>query len=116
MPLSSLRLCWRRIAPVLFSPFSGRRRTETVTGLQVPPTEALVTLERFAYTPMGTFGLLSVDGGVPFRTVERPWARNMDGISCIPCGAYSLKLGMFYSGDGVGGKKDYPAYEILDVP
>lgn len=85
-------------------------------GPPVPPIEALVTLERFAYTPMGTFGLLSVDGGTPFRTVERSWARNLDGISCIPCGVYRLKLGMFYGGDGVGGKRDYPAYEILGVP
>lgn len=82
----------------------------------MPPTEALVTLIRFAYTPKGTFGWLSVDGGAPLYTVERPWMQNQSNISCIPCGTYRLKLGMFYAGDGVGGKRDYPAYEILDVP
>jgi len=80
------------------------------------PTSALVTLPRFAYSPHGTFGRLSVDGGAPFYTVERPWANNAKGVSCIPCGTYVLKLGMFYSGDGPGGKRDYPAYEILGVP
>lgn len=83
----------------------------------VPPlTDALVTLIRFAYTPIGTFGWLAVDGGAPFYTVEQPWADNHASHSCIPCGTYALKLGMFFSGDGVGGKRDYPAYEILNVP
>lgn len=82
----------------------------------VPPTDALVTLVRFAYSPNGTFGRISVDGGAPFYTVEQPWADNVVGHSCIPCGTYPLKLGMFFGGDGIGGKPDYPAYEVLNVP
>ena len=35
---------------------------------------------------------------------------------CIPKGVYPLKLGMYYSGDGPGGKIDYPSYEVLNVP
>ena len=27
-----------------------------------------------------------------------------------------MKLGMYYGGDGVGGKADYPAYEVMNVP
>jgi hypothetical protein len=73
-------------------------------------------LRRFGSIPnMGTFGTLHV-GDQSWFTVERPWAQNKPSVSCIPAGSYPLKLGVFYSGDGVGGKPDYPAYEVLDVP
>lgn len=74
-----------------------------------------VTLTRFAYSPMGSFGRLEVDDFECF-TVERPWEGNQPNISCIPIGEYPLRLGMYYGGDGQGGRRDYPAYEILDVP
>lgn len=48
-------------------------------------------LQRFAYTPMGTFGRLTV-GDQSWFTVERPWLNNKPGISCIPEGTYPLKL------------------------
>lgn len=64
---------------------------------------------------MGTFGRLHV-GSLNWFSIERPWLGNKPSISCIPAGTYPLKLGVFYSGDGVGGKPDYPAYEILNVP
>jgi hypothetical protein len=64
---------------------------------------------------MGTFGVLSL-GAQQWYTVERPWENNKPSISCIPAGTYEVKLGMYYSGDGPGGKPDYPAYEILNVP
>ena len=64
---------------------------------------------------MGTFGLLEHEEWSCF-TVERPWRQNKPTISCIPAGLYPLKLGTFYSGDGPGGKPDYPAYELLNVP
>lgn len=72
-------------------------------------------LERWGSTPEGTFGRLTLDGHAWF-TVERPWQQNLPSVSCIPAGTYPLVLGFFYSGDGVGGKPDYPAYELQDVP
>ena len=67
-----------------------------------------VTLERFAYAPVGTFGLLTLP---EFRcfTVERPWLGNEVRVSCIPEGEYEMRLGRFNRGG-------YPAYELLDVP
>lgn len=53
-------------------------------------TSAVVTLSRFAYTPMGVFGTLQV-GGKRFYTVERPWKGNEQGVSCIPAGSYQLR-------------------------
>lgn len=78
------------------------------------PNDVMVDLGRFAYTPMGTFGLLRVEDFQCY-TLELPWGKNPTGHSCIPCGTYPLSYGMFYGGDGVGGKLDYPAY-ILEVP
>ena len=72
-------------------------------------------LVRWGSTPMGTFGELTL-GAQKWFTVERPWEDNKPSVSCIPAGTYPVKLGAFYSGDGVGGKPDYPAYEILNVP
>lgn len=64
---------------------------------------------------MGTFGRLTL-GVQSWFTVERPWLDNAPSVSCIPSGLYPLVLGMFYSGDGVGGRPDYPAYELQHVP
>ena len=65
-------------------------------------------LERFAHTPMGVFGELTIDG-VTCYTVERPWLDNKPNESCIPEGVYSLELSMYNNGG-------YPAYEIMNVP
>ena len=58
-----------------------------------------IEVERFAYTPFGTFGRLQVvDEGpmlnVPFEcfTVEPPWLGNAVGKSCVPIGTYPLVL------------------------
>lgn len=67
-----------------------------------------VLLERFAYTPHGTFGKLILPNFECY-TVERPWLDNTPRESCIPEGEYPLQLGRYNRGD-------YPAYEVLDVP
>ena len=67
-----------------------------------------VLLERFAYTPMGTFGRILFPEFQCF-TVERPWLDNQARESCIPEGVYRLQLGTFNRGG-------YPAYEVMDVP
>lgn len=72
-------------------------------------------LERFANSPHGTFGRLRLADSEWF-TVEKPWNNNVPQTSCIPAANYAIKLGMYYGGDGPGGKPDYPAYEIQGVP
>ena len=49
----------------------------------------MIIIERFAYTPMGTFGKLTLDGFECY-TVERPWVNNQSKVSCIPEGEYTL--------------------------
>jgi len=68
-----------------------------------------ITLQRLFETADGTFGRLTVPGRT-FFTIER---RHDGDHPRIPAGSYPLKLGMFYHGDGPGGKPDYPAYEII---
>jgi hypothetical protein len=46
-------------------------------------------LERFAYTPWGTFGRL-IYGDNRFFSVERPWQNNEPRVSCIPEGRYKV--------------------------
>ena len=81
----------------------------------------VVRVIRFGSIPtMGTFGMLEVlDNGELLyvcRAVEREDQNNRPNVSCIPEGIYTMKLGMYYGGDGVGGRRDYPAYVVQDVP
>ena len=46
-----------------------------------------LTLTRIAYSNMGVFGQLEVDGQALY-SVERPWLDNKRIVSCIPEGAY----------------------------
>ncbi len=53
----------------------------------------MTKLERFAYSPMGTFGKLTLEtSNETFTcfTVERPWQNNEAMKSCIPEGKYDL--------------------------
>ena len=74
----------------------------------------IITLDRFAYTPFGTFGELTVSGWRCF-TLEPMWKSNTTNISCIPVGAYILQLGVFRRNTETE-SDDYPAYNLLDVP
>lgn len=42
------------------------------------------------YFPMGTNGILLLDGAAICSTIELPWKNNQSQISCIPEGAYKL--------------------------
>jgi hypothetical protein len=81
-----------------------------------------IRLRRYGSIPgEGTFGKLTVWDGAKLlytcRTVEKEWLDNKPYKSCIPApGTYLLELGMYFGGDGEGGKRDYPAYIVLDVP
>ena len=68
----------------------------------------LVELNRFAYTPIGTFGKLYMSEFECY-TVERPWLNNKVRESCIPEGEYDIELGRFNRGG-------YAAYEVMNVP
>lgn len=68
-----------------------------------------ITLQRLFETNDGTYGRLKIDQDHAWFVVERP---KTGDHARIPAGSYPMKLGMFYGGDGVGGKPDYPAYEI----
>jgi hypothetical protein len=71
--------------------------------------DAGATLERFAYTPNGTFGSLILPSGNTLYTVERPWRNNEPRISCIPEGVYPCQPRKYYRGG-------YEAIEVVDVP
>lgn len=49
----------------------------------------IITLERFAYHPEGTMGIIKHEGET-FYTIERPWMNNEPYISCIPEGEYKM--------------------------
>ena len=68
-----------------------------------------VTLVRFAYTPFGVFGRMSVEDDFRCYTVEREWQDNATRVSCIPEGVYPLILDRYHKGN-------YDAYEVMGVP
>ena len=77
----------------------------------------VVRVTRFAACPWGTYGAASIEGtAFDAFSVERPWRDNKRVESCIPAGEYDLQLDMYFGGDGVGGRRDYPAYELVGVP
>jgi hypothetical protein len=65
-------------------------------------------LERFAYAPVGTFGVI-LDTVPPIYTVERPWKHNAPYVSCIPEGEYEMRKRYFQRGN-------YDTWEIVGVP
>lgn len=65
-------------------------------------------LQRFAWTPMGVFGMLSLEDGFQCYTVERPWLDNEPWVSCVPEGVYELNSARF--------RDKYDTFELLDVP
>ena len=68
-------------------------------------------LRRFTETVgQGTLGQVILPNDVTLYTMER---NSTGGHARIPAGLYELKLGMYWGGDGPGGKADYPAYELV---
>lgn len=65
-------------------------------------------MNRFAYSPDGTFGELVTPSGLYYATVERPWLENKRGVSCIPEGVYVCRPRKFHKGG-------YDAIEITNV-
>lgn len=50
---------------------------------------SFIHLQRFAYTPWGTFGRVIYNEN-RFFSVERPWQNNEPRVSCIPEGRYTV--------------------------
>jgi len=71
----------------------------------------LLKINRVASKMFGTFGVFMLSDGTPFAvTLERPWADNKKGLSCIPANIYlckrikSGKFGDTFEVDGVPGR------------
>ena len=72
-----------------------------------------VRLERFANTPLGTFGRLIV-GDRWWYTVEPPWKGNRKSVSCIPGGTYKLRKAI-HNISTPGAEDDYEVWEVAGV-
>ena len=66
-----------------------------------------LTLTRFAYSPLGTFGEIT-DGIYKAFTVEEVWRNNQKSKSCIPEGTYKCKRGQF--------PRHGNTFEVMNVP
>jgi hypothetical protein len=75
----------------------------------------IIELVRFAYTPLGTFGRLNVDGEYECFAIEKPWEDNKRFVSCIPEGTYRLIPAVHHISTP-DPRDDYPCYEVADVP
>lgn len=67
----------------------------------------LIEVIREALSPC--FGTMTVNGKWFGNTMERPWADNRNGISCIPAGEYAVKITM-----SARFKKEM--IQVMDVP
>lgn len=76
----------------------------------------VIVLERFAYSPDGTFGKLHMPSGEDFYTVERPWLQNKAYVSCIPEGVYSLGLRYSPTVKSTSLKEFEEGWEVEGVP
>lgn len=66
-----------------------------------------VTIARTHQRADGTFGVLSISDLPIAVTLERPWADNQKGVSCIPAGTYVAKR--------VQSPKFGETFEVTDV-
>lgn len=68
------------------------------------------------YRKEGTFGVMTLEDGAVFATVERPWLDNKPGISCIPEGVYRLALRVSPIIQRTTHDKYQRGWEVTDVP
>jgi hypothetical protein len=66
----------------------------------------VIVLERFANTPFGVFGTLTVEDQ-QWYTLEDDWRQNRRSVSCIPAGSYKLRKVLHHG--------TLPTYEIYPV-
>lgn len=75
----------------------------------------MITLTRFAYSPIGTFGILTIRDWSCY-TVERPWIRNVQRVSCIPEGIYPLRKRRSLTVERITDGKFPDGWELEGVP
>lgn len=75
-----------------------------------------VIIERFAYSPDGTFGRIKLPTGKEFFTVERPWLSNKPHESCIPDGIYIMEKRRSPVVERTTGGDYVEGWEITHVP
>ena len=80
-------------------------------------SRATILLQRFAYSPMGTFGrlILPKDGYSCF-TVERPWMGNRQNVSCIPEGRYVMRKRYSPVVERTSGGDYTEGWQVTEVP
>ncbi len=76
----------------------------------------MIVLERFAYSPDGTFGRLKLPNGFTCYTVERPWLSNKQRESCIPDGIYTLEKRRSPVVERTSGGDYLEGWEVTHVP
>lgn len=74
----------------------------------------MISLTRY-YTPQATWGTLRV-GDFECATIEREWAGNAVGESCIPEGEYRLRLRSSPIVQRTSGCEFEEGWEVCDVP
>jgi len=72
-------------------------------------------LERFAWCPEGTYGVLKFPDGTEFFTCERPWRGNEAFVSCIPVGVYYLEQRYSPVVQRTSGGEFAEGWEVTDV-
>ncbi len=74
-------------------------------------------LQRDSQDAARTFGTMARDdGSAECQTIERPWAENAHGISCIPAGTYPVKLSFSpHHGFAVFGVEDVPNRSDIEI-
>lgn len=79
-------------------------------------SRATIQLQRFAYSPMGTFGKIIAPSGFSCFTVERPWMGNRQNISCIPEGRYVLRKRYSPVVERTSGGEFTEGWQVTEVP
>lgn len=98
---------------------SKNNTTTEGSGIETLNVYNLIIIERFAYSPDGTFGkvkLPNISTGLDLFTVERPWLDNARNISCIPEGLYKLNKSLSPTVSRITDSKYSYGYEIANVP
>lgn len=73
-------------------------------------------LERFAWCPEGTYGVLKFPDGTEFFTCEKPWRNNEAYKSCIPVGVYYLEQRHSPVVRRTSGGQYAEGWEVTNVP
>ena len=80
-------------------------------------SRATILLQRFAYSPMGTFGrLIFPKDDYSCFTVERPWMGNRQNVSCIPEGRYVMRKRFSPVVDRASGGEYPEGWQVTEVP